>query len=69
MSFNAKAEGLSMCGATFLAKKELVLSFQTLCGNVHLTFLQNDLPLSLEDVDLEARGQMTFQHEGCPRLL
>lgn len=39
---------------------------ETLRGNMYLHFLQNELPLLLEDIDLETRGQMIFQHDGCP---
>lgn len=39
---------------------------ETLNGNVYLNFLRDQLPLLLEDVDLETRRNMFFQHDGCP---
>ena len=37
-----------------------------LTGAMYLHFLQNELPLLLEDVSLETRGRMYFQHDGAP---
>ncbi|XP_025270745.1 uncharacterized protein LOC112639812 [Camponotus floridanus] len=35
-------------------------------GETYRNFLQNQLPLLLEDVPLNVRQQMWFQHDGCP---
>lgn len=35
-------------------------------GERYLTFLRDELPLLLEDVSLEIRRNMFFQHDGCP---
>lgn len=35
-------------------------------GEKYRDFLQNQLPLLLEDVPLDVRQQMWFQHDGCP---
>ncbi|KAJ8962287.1 hypothetical protein NQ318_018266 [Aromia moschata] len=37
-----------------------------LAGGPYLNFLQNDLPILLEDVPLNLRHQMIFQHDGAP---
>lgn len=37
-----------------------------LTGNVYTTFLQDNLPILLEDVSLVARAQMWFMHDGAP---
>lgn len=39
---------------------------QPLNGNVFLDFLQNHLPILLEDVPLETRRNMFLQLDGCP---
>lgn len=39
---------------------------ERLGGDVYLNFLMNELPLLLEDVSLETRLNMFFQHDGCP---
>jgi len=38
----------------------------SLNGPTYLNFLQEELPLLLEDVDLLTRQQMFFQHDGAP---
>ena len=38
----------------------------TLTGAKYRNFLTEELPLLLEDVPLETRSQMWYQHEGCP---
>lgn len=35
-------------------------------GQVYLNFLRNELPALLEDVPLQTRRDMWFQHDGCP---
>ena len=37
-----------------------------LTGEAHLRFLQEELPRLLEDVPLNKRGRMYFQHDGAP---
>ncbi|ENN77846.1 hypothetical protein D910_12250 [Dendroctonus ponderosae] len=37
-----------------------------LTSECYRNLLQNELPISLEDVDLEFRQSMWFQHDGCP---
>lgn len=39
---------------------------QTLNGRTYLHFLRNELPLLLENVPIETRLNMMFQHDGCP---
>ena len=39
---------------------------QPLTGQIYLNFLQNNLPILLENVDLQTRQNMFFQHDGCP---
>jgi hypothetical protein len=39
---------------------------QRLSGPTYLNFLNNDLPLLLEDVPLLTRRRMWFQHDGAP---
>ena len=38
----------------------------TLNGQRYAPFLQDTLPLLMEDVGLETRVSMSFQHDGCP---
>ena len=38
-----------------------------LTEEAYLTFLQEELPRLLEDVPLNKRGHMYFQHDGAPR--
>ena len=35
-------------------------------GNMYLNFLQNDLPLLLEDIDLETRQNLWYQQDEAP---
>lgn len=35
-------------------------------GDKYLNFLRNELPLLLENVDLETRRSMWYQHDGAP---
>lgn len=35
-------------------------------GESYLNFLQNELPVLLEDIPLETRAIMWYQHDGCP---
>lgn len=35
-------------------------------GESYLNFLENDLPILLEDVPLDLRTSMWYQHDGCP---
>lgn len=35
-------------------------------GNKYRNFLENELPTLLEELDLEVRQHMWFQHDGCP---
>lgn len=35
-------------------------------GESYLNFLQNDLPNLLEDIPLDVRASMWYQHDGCP---
>ena len=37
-----------------------------LTGEAYLKFLQEELPQLLEDVHLNKRGRMYFQHDGAP---
>ena len=37
-------------------------------GEAYLRFLQEDLPRIFEDVPLNKRGRMYFQHDGAPPL-
>ncbi|EZA60813.1 hypothetical protein X777_13646 [Ooceraea biroi] len=37
-----------------------------LTGQLYVEFLENDLPGLLEDVPLEQRRHMLFQHDGAP---
>lgn len=39
---------------------------QALNGERYLQFLENELPILLEDVPLALRANMFFQHDGCP---
>jgi len=39
---------------------------QPLTGEIYLNFLTNHLPVLLENVPLETRRNMFFQHDGCP---
>ena len=39
-----------------------------LTGEAYLRFLQEELPRLLEDVPLNKRGCMYFQHDGAPHL-
>lgn len=39
---------------------------QSLNGTNYLNFLRNSVPLLLEDVPLEMRRSLWFQHDGCP---
>lgn len=39
---------------------------EVLNGETYLNFLCNILPILLEDVPLEVRRNMIFQHDGCP---
>lgn len=39
---------------------------QTLTGVIYLDFLENELPVMLENVDLATRAVMWFQHDGAP---
>jgi len=40
--------------------------YESLTGERYLQFLINELPALLEDVPLEIRANMFFQHDGCP---
>jgi len=54
------------CG---LLGKKLIGPFDfdnNLTGNTHEVFLENDLPVLLEDIPLMIRSQMYFQHDGDP---
>lgn len=35
-------------------------------GQMYLNFLRNELPVLLEDVALDTRASMWYQHDGCP---
>lgn len=35
-------------------------------GEIYLNFLQHELPILLEGIDLATRKDMFFQHDGCP---
>lgn len=39
---------------------------ESLTGLNYLNFLNNELPVLLEDVTLDIRRSMLFQHDGCP---
>jgi len=39
---------------------------RVLLSGANLNFLQNELPILLEDVPLNLRHQMIFQHDGAP---
>ena len=39
---------------------------QRLTGDIYANFLQNELPAFLENVPLQPRRQMYYQHDGAP---
>lgn len=39
---------------------------RTVGGNAYLNFLQNELPVLLEDIPLDVRRRMIYQHDGAP---
>lgn len=39
---------------------------RTLNGETYLDFLENQLPVLLEDISLQTRRDMILQHDGCP---
>ena len=54
-----------MCGSGRSAEWSFHLEGR-LTGEAYLRFLQEELPRLLEDVPLNKRGRMYFQHDGAP---
>jgi len=60
---------VSMCGVQFWMINQLIGPFileAHLTGEAYLRFLQEEFPRLLEDVPLNKRGHMYFQHDGAP---